>query len=123
MTSMNRRTQRMASLIQSSLARLLLQEVSDPGLREIIITEVEVSADLKHAKVYFTQGLTPDNAIKEKDIQKGFKRALPFLKRKIGEELELRNIPDLQFKVDTHHESMSHLFEVMDQPENKSKIQ
>ena len=48
------RTRRVAELVQRELARLLEEEVSDPRIRLITITAVEVSKDLRHAKVYVT---------------------------------------------------------------------
>ena len=88
-----RRTSRMASLIRSELARVLIEEVSDPSLREVVITEVELSRDLKNARVYFAP-LSGRDRTNLKEVDRGLHRALPFLKRKLGDcRLALRARP------------------------------
>ncbi len=109
------RTQRMASLIRAELARILIEEVSDPRLREIVITEVELSKDLKQAKVFFTASQQhPVSAKQDKELQRGFSRALPFFRRKIGDNLEIRFVPELEFCRDTHGESVNRLLGIFD---------
>jgi ribosome-binding factor A len=99
----------MASLIRSELAKVLIEDVSDPRLKDVVITEVELSTDLRNARVFFARG-TSDL----KEVDRGFKRAVPFLKRKLGEDLDLRYIPDLEFKVDTQGESINRLMSLFE---------
>lgn len=116
-----RRTQRMASLIRAELARLLIEEISDPSLKEILITDVTLSKDLKHARVFFAKPGEVSTK-EEKEMYKGFTRAIPFLKRKIGDNLQLRFIPQLEFERDRHGESVTrllHLFEEVEQPKKE----
>lgn len=115
----SRRTQRMATLLRAEMARLLIEEVSDPSLREIIITDVELSKDLKHARVFFApqQGeITPKQ---EKEIDKGLHRAVPFFRRKIADNLDLRYVPELIFQRDQHGESVSRLLHIFEEVEGK----
>ena len=107
-----RRTQRMASLIRSELARLLIEEVSDPRLREIVITEVELSPDLKNARVYFAI-----DASHLKEVSQGFQRAIPFFRKKLGDNLALRYVPELLFQVDEHGNSLTRLLHIFDEIE------
>ena len=101
----------MAGLLRETLSQVLLYEVSDPALKGLLVTEVDLSPDLKHAKVFYSQH---EQGIKEKEILKGFERALPFLKRRISQELDLRYIPELKFILDTHTDELNHLLSVMD---------
>jgi ribosome-binding factor A len=111
----NRRTNRMSALIQSEIARLLLQEVSDPALKELVVTEVDMSPDLSHAKVYFSRNEFSSTPLpKMKEVEKGFARATPFLRKKIGRNLELKSIPELRFIEDTHGQSVNRLFGIME---------
>ena len=48
------RTQRVSQFLHQELARLLHSTVRDPRVERINLTEVEVSRDLSHAKVFFT---------------------------------------------------------------------
>jgi len=106
----SRRTQRMASLIHSELARLLIEEVSDPRLREIVITEVELSPDLKSGHVFFALGTA-----KPKEVSEGFQRATPFFRKKLGDNLALRFVPTLQFHVDEHGNSLTRLLHIFEE--------
>lgn len=105
-----RRTQRIASVIQEELGRLLTQEVSDPALHFLNISDVDVTGDLRMARIYYTAAETAPL----KDIEKGLKRALPFLRRKIGQNLSLRNVPELEFFYDNHSLKVAKLFTLME---------
>ncbi len=104
-----RRNNRVASLIQSEIARLLVEDIADPQVRGITITEVELSSDLKHAKVFFHPGF---GDIKE--IGKGIVRALPFFRRVIGRNLSLRQVPELVFEVDTHTDELNNILGLLE---------
>lgn len=103
------RTERVAQMIQRSLASILVRDVSDPLLRRIAINGVKVSKDLKQAKVYFDWGTE-----NPKDIQKELKRATPFLRKSLARDLDLRYVPELQFWGDDEARRIKHLFETMD---------
>jgi ribosome-binding factor A len=109
--SSSRRTQRMASLIRSELARILIEEIADPALSGLSVTEVELSADLKHARVFFH----PPERKAHKEIAKGLHRALPFFKKKLGDNLQLRYIPTIEFTHDTHAENVARVFSLIDE--------
>jgi len=49
------RTERIADFLQQELAKLLLHSVRDPRAEFVSITAVEVSRDLRYAKVFFTK--------------------------------------------------------------------
>jgi len=108
-----RRTKQMGSLIQETLAQLLQREVSDPRLQNIVVTDVQMSADLKLARVYFTKA---QSAIdwNEKESLQGFKKASPYLRKMIGERLELRSVPELRFEKDTHPEELNRLLNLIE---------
>lgn len=109
MKSTSRRTKKVASELQFEISRLVIEKISDPALQGMTITDLELSSDLKHAKIFYT---TTQN---EKEIQKGFKRALPFIKRKISEDLSLRYVPELVFEKDTHLDKLDSLLKVLQQ--------
>lgn len=113
-----RRTQRMAALIQAELSRVLLEEVSDPALEAISVSGVKVAADLKLARVFYTSA-KPTN--KPQEIKKGLTRATPFLRRKLGSNLELRYVPELVFELDSHAGELDRLYRIMYPMENHNK--
>lgn len=95
------RTARVAELIHAELSSLLLKEVKDPRVRNVVITRVEVSADLRQATAHFSrygEGKGAEEEIAEG--QEGLDRSAGFLQAMLGERLDLRRIPRLRFRVD-----------------------
>jgi ribosome-binding factor A len=74
-----------------------LKEVKDPHLGFITITGVEVSRDLKLAKIFYTLLGSPDQA---EESSRALRRITPFIKKQLGRKLHLRSIPDISFRYD-----------------------
>ena len=77
-------------------------EVHDPKIGFITLTRVQVSPDLQVARVYYT---SLGDAAARKDTQKALDRATPFLRRQIGSRVQLRRVPEIEFRFD---ESIAH---------------
>lgn len=95
------RSKRVAELIQAELGGLLLKGVKDPRVRNVGITRVEVSPDLRVATVFFScyaEGRGSEEEIGEG--MEGLVRASGFLQAKLADRLELRRVPKLVFRVD-----------------------
>lgn len=94
------RKARVGDLLYSFLADEV-RTFRDPRLQLLTITGVDVSPDLKSARVFWSVPST-EYPTKEKieSVQAALDGAVPFLKRRIGEELELRYIPGLRFIYD-----------------------
>ncbi len=93
------RTRRVAELVHRELATLIAQEIKDPRIRSATVTAVEVSPDLRSAKVYVTQ-YGADEAHSEK-LLAPLRRAAGFLRRRLGEHVELKRVPMLNFYYDS----------------------
>jgi ribosome-binding factor A len=93
----HKRADRIGDLILKELAEVLLRRVKDPRLAGITFTNVEVSSDLRHAKVYYS--LLGDNE-KRSEVAVGLESAKGFVKRELGKRLQLRRIPDISFHFD-----------------------
>lgn len=92
------RSLRVAEQIQRDLARLIQTDVKDPRIGMVTISEVRVSSDLAHAKVYMTVlGSDAGGAAESVGI---LNRAAPFLRHALGQRLLLRIIPQLHFVYD-----------------------
>ena len=97
----NSRILRVSELIQSELANLVMRDVKDPRVRHVVITRVEISSDLRVAKVYFSRyGENQGNVKEVEEGLKGLERASGFLQRKLAERLELKCTPRLKFFTD-----------------------
>lgn len=96
------RADRVGSLIQQILSDLLHREISDPRLQMATITRVTLTKDLRLARIYFATAGGKDNS---EDAVKGFRSAAGFIKRRLGPQLGLRYMPELEFFYD---ESFDH---------------
>lgn len=96
------RTARVGEQIRNEIAELLTFGVRDPGIGFITITRVSVTPDLQMARVYYT---TMGDEKARRETEKGLERARPMLRRRLGQRLRLRRVPELQFFFD---ESIGH---------------
>ena len=93
------RTQRIGDSLQQELARLLQFTLSDPRLKMVSVTGVDVSSDLSHAKVFFTQ-MGVDDAQAAAETTSALDRASGFLRSEIARTATLRTVPKLRFCFD-----------------------
>jgi ribosome-binding factor A len=99
---MGNRPERVGDAIRDELSQLIAREVHDPGIGFITFTTVKVSPDLQLARAYYTM-MGDEQA--RRDTAKALGRAMPFLRRQLGQRLRLRRVPELQFFYD---ESIAH---------------
>lgn len=91
------RPERVAEEIRKEIATMLFGEIHDPRIGFVTITKVQLSKDLRQAKVYFSMIGTEKE--KEKTTQ-GLQSASGYMRREIGKRLKLRYFPELTFKFD-----------------------
>ncbi len=120
----SKRPQQVADLIHKTLAVALQRETNDPRLTKISITEVNVSPDLRNARIYYT--LLNKNELKP--IEKALAKGAGFLRHCLAQQVGLRYVPKLEFLYDDnlqHAEELGKLLsqiKVNDEPEdNKSE--
>jgi len=102
------RHHRVAEQIQRELADLLQFEVKDPRVSKVTITEVEVTGDLAHAKIFFSAPENPPALIK------GLEKAAGFLRSQLSQRMLLRTVPQLHFVYDASIERGMHLSRLID---------
>lgn len=92
----NYRRGRINDEMQKELAQVL-RELKDPRVRDafISITAVDVTGDLKFAKVYYS-AMQGD----KKEVAKGLKSSAGFIRRELAQRLNLRMTPELTFYED-----------------------
>ncbi len=118
------RKDRVNEQIRRELAELIRAEVKDPRVGMVSITEVEVTPDYAHARVYFST-LAGEGKIAE--VQLGLQKASGFLRRELGRRVRIHTTPQLHFIHDTSLERGADLSKLIDeasrlsdQSENKS---
>jgi len=93
-----KRTDRVSALLQRELGMLISEELRDPRISFPTVTAVEVSRDLRVAKV-FVSVLGDDEAIRS--TMAALEDAKRHLRHELGERVELRAVPRLEFVSDT----------------------
>src|SRR5687768_628682 len=95
--SQGSRPDRVADQIRKELSILIAREVQDPGIGFLTVTRVKVTPDLQQARIFYT--IIGDEKAR-KETARALGRALPFLRRQVGQRLRLRHVPELQFMYD-----------------------
>ncbi|MFK7956233.1 MAG: 30S ribosome-binding factor RbfA [Lysobacterales bacterium] len=99
------RHDRVAALLRRELAQMIQQDVKDPRVGSVTVTDVEVTSDLSLARVYIA---SVDSATLPESI-KALTRAGGFLRRKLGHALTLRMVPELRFLADDSAQRGDHI--------------
>ena len=96
--------------IQFVLSKLI-NEVKDPRVQQgmISVTRVETTGDLRYSKVWLSVMGMRD----EKEFKKGLKSASGWLRRELGNSMNIRYTPELVFEVDHSIEYGAHISEVI----------
>jgi len=111
MPSESNRPRRVGHLLQREIAGIIQREVSDPRAQLVTIISVDVSPDLKQARVYFT---CLDAAANTKEVEKVLNNAKGYLRHHLKSRLSLRSVPNLQFKYDESVERGSRISTLID---------
>ncbi len=90
------RADRIGAEMRRLLALLVHDELRDPRVGMVTIQEVRVARDLSHAKVYYT---CLDDA-RAAETGKALRHSGGFLRRRLGQLMKLRTIPELEFTFD-----------------------
>jgi len=91
------RSERVAGSLRRELAKILQKEIKDPEVGFIGLSDVEVTRDLSHAKVFVTVFETE----KAESSLKALNRAAGFLRSRLSQEMRIRSVPELHF----HHDA------------------
>jgi ribosome-binding factor A len=92
-----RRQQQVADQIQREISVLIQREVKDPRLGFVTVTSVEVTQDLRYARVFYSVMGTPEE---QEASHTALDRATGFLRHELAGKLEMRFVPELQFRHD-----------------------
>ncbi len=97
----HRRVERLNEQFRRELMDILKNDVRDPRIGALTVTQVDVTPDLYHAKVYLTS-IEPESRASSLE---GLDAAAPFIRREIGKRLHIRRAPELHF---TWDETLEH---------------
>ncbi len=90
------RSDRVSAQLRRELGKLVHEAVREHGLPSISVSDVEVTRDLAHAKVFVTALMQEKSAEAVKDL----KELSPQIRYKLGKAMKLRHVPELHFHYD-----------------------
>ena len=110
---MNVKLDRINSELQKQIAEIISQEIKDPriGSALISVTKVKTTPDLKYSKVFISV-YTQDNEEKLNAFDTVV-RSSSFIRNILKKKVKIRNIPELNFELDTVEEKGSRIDEIL----------
>lgn len=93
----SRRAQKAAEAIRGVVGTSILQELKDPRVQHVTVTYVEVSDDLRHAKVHVS---VMGDETQQRLCLRGLQSAAGFLQSRIAERIDMRYTPRITFLLD-----------------------
>ena len=91
------RMRRVDEAVREVLGDALSQDLKDPRVGFVTVTQVKTSPDLRHARVYVSVLGPPDE---QEATLAGLRSAHGFLQRRLAGQLRLKNTPELEFELD-----------------------
>lgn len=106
------RGRRIADQIQRELSDIIRLEIKDPRVDMVTITDVEVTQDNAHAKIFFTVLGEP---VQQEVAAKALEHAAGFLRSTLARRIKLRTVPQLHFHYDVSVERGMRLSRLIDE--------
>ena len=107
-----KRSERLGELILAEISDLITREIKDPRIGFVTFTRVEMSDDLRHAKVFVSSiGAEPEKA---RTLQ-GLSSATGYIRRQLGRALHLRYTPEISFLLDDSLEHGAKIAQILRQ--------
>jgi ribosome-binding factor A len=106
----HKRSHRVGQLVHEELGRLLLDELKDPRVGFVTVTEVRMADDLRSAKVFVSIYGTTEQRTASLE---GLRAAAGFIKRELAQRLKLRSTPELTFHADETLDHAQRLQQIM----------
>jgi ribosome-binding factor A len=104
------RTKRIDALLREEISELVTREVQDPGIGFLTVTGVETAPDLGHARVWVS---VIGSDVEKTATLRALERAMPFVRRRLGERLRLKRIPELMVRPDPTVERGTRLMHII----------
>ena len=105
-----RRIERLNEQFKREITTILKEEVRDPRIGPLTVTDVEVTADLWFARVHVL--ILGDEAERAEALA-GLEAASAFIRRAIGSSLRIRRVPELRFVEDRTEEKATRIEEIL----------
>jgi ribosome-binding factor A len=118
---MTYRIERLNSLLRHEISDIIQRQVKDPRLGDFVsVTLVEVSSDLKFAKVYISSMGTESE---KKETLRVLSSAAGFIRHELGNRMQARRVPELNFRLDETIEKADRVLRLIDRISEEEKTQ
>jgi len=114
------RKRRVSEQLKRELSRLIRDEVKDPRVFMASVTAVDVSPDLRNARVFISTLELARGADRDQAVD-ALNHAAGFLRHELGRALRLRQIPELHFVADDSLERGSYLTALIDRVRERDR--
>jgi ribosome-binding factor A len=113
-----KRATRVADQIRMEVADIIMRKTKDPRVASVTVTDVEVTNDLRLARVFVTTLL---DAEQERDAFVGLNKASGFIRSELGRRLNLRYTPEIVFQKDVSGPRGDRLLSILDHLDEERK--
>ena len=104
------RNERVARALRREISAILRDEIKDPRVGFVSITDVEVTSDLRQAKVFFSvMGAAED----KRRAAEGLASATGFIRAEVSQRVRLHHAPEISFVLDESIERGVHVIDLM----------
>lgn len=114
---MRLRVEKLQELIKQEVSKMLLKEIKDPRIGFVTVTDVEMTGDLREAKIFVS---IMGNEEQVKNSWAGLQSSLGFVRREIGHRIRLRFTPFVSFAIDKSLDYGEHIQKLLLQIERES---
>jgi len=104
------RSKRVQSALKDEVSRIIHDDLKDPRVGFITITKVDLTPDLRYAKIYYSV-LGGDKD--KNDTKIGLKQAKGYIRKLIADRIKLRYTPEIAFYLDKGHEYSQRIDEII----------
>lgn len=116
---MSTRQERVQELLKVEISDIALRHIKDPRFGFVTITDVEVSKDMRHAKVFIS--VLGDDQQKKVSLEI-LQAAAGYIRGEFGRRVHMKIIPELSFRLDTAVEHGARIFELLDKVKRDEEI-
>jgi ribosome-binding factor A len=109
---MSTRQNKVAELLKEEVSIILQREFKDPRLGFVTVTDAEVAADMRYAKVFVS--VMGDQDERKKSL-KVLKNASAFVRQAVGKRVSMKSVPEITFVLDESADQSLHIMELLEQ--------
>lgn len=112
------RADRVKELLRQEISQLIQGEIKDPRIGFATVTDVELSQDLRHAKVFVSVYGDEES---RKQTLKGLQSAIGFIRNEIGKRIRMKHVPEILFRFDQSIERGARISKLLHEIHNEDK--